>query len=49
MGAFLDLLKVNIRAGRQVQVLPDDLAHAMLAATGRTVDLNDPIEGDVAL
>lgn len=49
IGAFLDLLEADIRTGQHVHALPDDLAHAMLAATGRAVDLDDPIEGDVAL
>lgn len=49
IGAFLALLEADIRAGRHVQALPDDLARAMLANAGHAVDLDEGIEGEVAL
>lgn len=49
IGAFLGLLEADIRAGRHVQSLPDDLARAMLANAGHAVNLNEDIEGEVAL
>lgn len=49
IGAFLGLLEADIRAGRHVQSLPEDLARAMLVNAGRAVNLDEDIEGDVAL
>lgn len=49
IGAFLGLLEADIRAGRHVQPLPDDLARAMLANAGHMVNLDDDIQGEVAL
>lgn len=49
IGAFLVLLEADIRAGRHVQALPDDLARAMLANAGHAMDLDEDIEGEVAL
>ncbi|MCQ4319233.1 type II toxin-antitoxin system PrlF family antitoxin [Stutzerimonas stutzeri] len=49
IGAFLGLLEADIRAGRHVQALPEDLARAMLVNAGRAMNLDDDIEGDVAL
>ena len=49
IGAFLGLLEGDIRAGRHVQFLPEDLARAMLANAGHAVDLDESIEGQVAL
>jgi antitoxin PrlF len=49
IGAFLGLLEADIRAGRQVQPLPEDLAHALLAGAGRAVNPDEEIEGEVAL
>ncbi|CCG36493.1 type II toxin-antitoxin system PrlF family antitoxin [[Pseudomonas] boreopolis] len=49
IGAFLALLEADIRAGRHVQALPEDLARAMLANAGHAVDLDEDIEGEVAL
>lgn len=49
IGAFLGLLEADIRSGRHVQALPEDLARAMLANAGRMVNLDEDIEGDVAL
>jgi len=49
IGSFLALLENDIQSGRHVTTLPDDLARSMLAALGKRVDLNEDIEGDVAL
>jgi len=47
--AFLRLLEADIRDGRNVRALPEDLAQAMLANAGHANDLDEPIEGEVAL
>ena len=47
--AFLRLLEIDIRAGIRVRALPDRLAKAMLTKARRHVDLEEAIEGDVAL
>ncbi|WJV25590.1 MULTISPECIES: type II toxin-antitoxin system PrlF family antitoxin [Pseudomonas] len=49
IGAFLRLLEMDIRAGRHIQALPEDLAQAMLANAGHAVALEQDIDGDVAL
>lgn len=49
IGAFLGLLEADIRAGRNAQTLPEELARAMLANAGHAVDLDENIEGEVAL
>lgn len=49
IGAFLGLLEADIRDGRNVRALPEDLAQAMLANVGHANDLDEPIEGEVAL
>lgn len=49
IGRFLALLEKDIESGRHITTLPDDLARAMLARLGKPVDLNEDIEGDVAL
>jgi antitoxin PrlF len=49
IGAFLDVLEADIRRGRHVGVLPDDLARVMLESLGRVADSPDEIEGDVEL
>lgn len=49
IGAFLGLLEVDIRQGRHVVSLPDELAHAMLANLGHSSNPNEDIEGEVAL
>jgi antitoxin PrlF len=49
IGVFLSLLEADIRAGRHVQTLPDDLAQAMLVQAGRAVNLDEDIEGEVDL
>lgn len=49
IGSFLDVLEADIRRGRHVGNLPDDLARAMLESAGRVADLPDEFEGDVEL
>jgi len=49
IGSFLALLEKDIESGRHITTLPDDLARSMLARLARPVDLNEDIEGDVAL
>lgn len=49
IGAFLSLLTADIEAGRHVQVLPEDLAQALLKNAELHVDLDAPIDGDVEL
>lgn len=49
IGAFLALLEADVRQGRQVGSLPEDLAGAMLANLEHPVDLDEDIEGEVAL
>lgn len=49
IGAFLDMLESDIRAGRHVVNLPDSLAQAMLANLDHAAGPEEDIEGDVAL
>ena len=49
IGSFLALLEKDIQSGQHITTLPDELARSMLAALGKRVDLNEDIEGDVAL
>jgi len=49
IGAFLGLLEQDIRQGKHLGKLPDDLAEAMLANLPHPVDLDADIEGEVAL
>ena len=49
IGAFLELLEADIRDGKHVRALPEDLAQAMLANVGRAKDLDEDIEGEVTL
>ncbi len=46
---FLSLLEKDIEAGRHISSLPEALAHALLARLGKRLDLDEDIEGDVAL
>jgi len=48
-GAFLAVLEADIRQGSHVGVLPEDLAEAMLANLERAVDLDEDIQGAVAI
>ena len=49
IGAFLDLLAGDIRAGRHVQAIPDDLAQGMLDYAQREARPDEDIDGDVDL
>lgn len=49
IGAFLNLLEADICEGRSVRVLPEELARAMLANVGKAENLDEEIEGEVAL
>jgi antitoxin PrlF len=49
IGAFLGLLEADIREGRNVRALSEELARAMLANVGHVEDLDEEIEGEVAL
>jgi antitoxin PrlF len=49
IGSFLALLEKDIESGRHITTLPDDLARSILARLARPVDLNEDIEGDIAL
>jgi antitoxin PrlF len=47
--AFLGVLERDIRAGRHIHALPEEIAKAMLANAGHAVNLDEPIDGEVAL
>jgi len=49
IGAFLGLLEADIRSGRNLTTLPEDLAQAMLANANHCVNLDEDIDGEVAL
>lgn len=53
IGAFLDLLTADIRAGRHVRAIPDDLAKDMVEHAQREAesegDIDRDIDGAVAL
>ena len=49
IGPFLDLLAGDIRAGRHVRTIPDDLARDMLEHAGHQSGPDEDIDGDVAL
>ena len=49
IGAFLDLLAGDIRAGRHVRAIPDDLARDMLEHAQREAGPDENIDGDVYL
>lgn len=49
IAAFLGLLEADIRGGRHVRALPEDLARAMLENAKYAGDLDEAIEGDVDL
>ena len=46
---FLDLIEKEIKAGRGVEEIPDNVAQRMLAHAEQDIDLDEPIEGDVDL
>ena len=47
--AFLGLLERDIRAGKHIRTLPEELAQAMLANASHAGDLDETIDGEVAL
>ena len=49
IGAFLSLLANDIKAGVRIRGLPDDLARSMLEHVGHEVDVDEDIDGAVAL
>jgi len=49
IGDFLTLLAKDIQSGRHVTTLPYELARSMVAALEVGVNLDEDIEGDVAL
>ena len=49
IGAFLDLLAGDIRAGRHVRAVPDDLAQDMLEQARCDAGSDEDIDGDVDL
>ncbi|WP_043196467.1 type II toxin-antitoxin system PrlF family antitoxin [Pseudomonas putida] len=49
IGAFLDLLEADIRGGRNLNTLPEDLAQTMLANVNHSVNLDEDIDGEVAI
>lgn len=49
IGAFLALLENDIKSGKHLTALPDDLAQAMLANLHRAAALDEEIIGEVAL
>jgi antitoxin PrlF len=49
IGAFLGVIEQDIRQGKHIGCLPEELAQVMLANLERPVDLNEDVEGDVAL
>ncbi|MBG58801.1 MAG: AbrB family transcriptional regulator [Porticoccus sp.] len=49
IGAFLGVLEQDIRQGKHIGSLPDDLAEAMLANLEHPVELDESLESEVAL
>lgn len=49
IGSFLSLLEADIRSGRHLTTLPDDLVQTMLATLALPVNLTADIQGDVSL
>ncbi|WP_019025433.1 MULTISPECIES: type II toxin-antitoxin system PrlF family antitoxin [unclassified Thioalkalivibrio] len=49
IGAFLGLIEADIRNGRNLGPLPEELAEAMLANAGHRGAEDEEIEGEVAL
>lgn len=49
IGAFLNVLESDIRSGRHVRSLPEELTQALLANAGHGVNITDEIDGEVAL
>lgn len=49
IGAFLGLLEADIRSGRNLTTLPEDLTQTMLANANQSVRLDEEIDGEVAI
>ncbi len=49
IGAFLDLLEKDIHAGKNLGTLPKDLVQAMLDNVSDAQDIDEAIDGEVAL
>ncbi len=49
IGAFLALLEDDIKSGKHLNTLPDNMAQTMLANLHHTVDLDEEIVGEVVL
>lgn len=49
IASFLALIESDIRLGKNIRPLPDELVRAMLAAFSHPADLDAEIEGDVSL
>ena len=49
IGAFLVLLERDIKSGKHLSSMPDDLVQAMLANLDHTVDLDEEIVDEVVL
>mgnify|MGYP001940631512 FL=1 len=49
IGAFLGLLEADIRSGRNLTPLPEDLAQTMLTNAGHAVNLDEDIDSEVAI
>ncbi len=47
--AFLGMLERDIRAGKHIRALPEELAQTMLANTRHAVKLDEAIDGEVTL
>lgn len=49
IGAFLGLLEADFRSGRNLTTLPEGLAQTMLANANHPVNLDEDIDGEVAI
>lgn len=49
IGAFLGLLEADMRGGRNLTTLPEDLAQTMLANANHPVNPDEEIDGEVAI
>jgi len=49
IGAFLGLLEADIRGGRNLTTLPEDLAQTMLAKVNHPVNPDEEINSEVAI
>lgn len=49
IASFLFLLESDIKSGRNITTLPDNLVSAMLKTLGKPIDLSKEIDGDIEL